>query len=121
MDCNLNESILLSNLVTRKVKTKITWACKIGKFSSWMGVGICLKKPIVNGNYQFTYSMIGHGSYLLSSNGYTWSHSEKTENSVNKGFSFCANDIIEMTFDYQSLRLTFTKYSKFCEVYCKCA
>ena len=81
------------------MKTSITWAYKVIKCSSWIGVGICLKQSIINLKYQFNYSNIGHGSYLLSSNGYTWSHSDKNYNSVYKGFSYGINDIIEMTYD----------------------
>lgn len=37
--------------------------------SSWLAVGVCYKSAIVNANYTFNYSSLGHGAYLVSSNG----------------------------------------------------
>ena len=56
---------------------KINWGIKIKKFTGWIGLGICLKNIIKNANYHFNYNNTGHGSYLISSNGYSWSHSVK--------------------------------------------
>ena len=53
------------------------WGVKVIKFVGWVGIGICLKNHISKGNYHFNYSNIGHGSYLISTNGYAWSHSVK--------------------------------------------
>lgn len=55
--------------------TKVTWGIKVIKFVGWVGVGICLKNIITKANYFFNYSTIGHGSYMISNNGYSWSHS----------------------------------------------
>ena len=49
------------------------WTVKIIKLVSWIGVGVCHKDKIVSENFNFNYSNIGHGSYLISSNGYSWS------------------------------------------------
>ena len=52
-------------------------------------MGLAYKNILINKDYKFDYSNYnsndnnsndGHGSYLLSSNGYTWSHSNKAEN-----------------------------------------
>lgn len=37
--------------------------------SSWLAVGVCYKNAIVNANFTFNYSSLGHGAYLISSNG----------------------------------------------------
>ena len=90
------------NLHLRKVisisiqagKSKQCWGIKIKKFVGWVGLGICLKNPIKAANYHFNYTNIGHGSYLISSNGYSWSHSVKDFNSAFKTFQFAVNDTV---------------------------
>lgn len=37
--------------------------------AGWVGVGICFKKVIVGKSFKFDYNSLGHGSYLISSNG----------------------------------------------------
>jgi len=37
--------------------------------SNWIGVGICHKNIIKAKNYNFTFSQLGHGAYMISSNG----------------------------------------------------
>lgn len=54
-----------------------TWGIKIIKLVGWIGLGIALKNSIIKADYNFHYTNIGHGSYLISSNGYSWSHSVK--------------------------------------------
>lgn len=55
--------------------SKKSWGIKINKLGGWIGIGISLKNKIMVANYNFNYSNIGHGSYLISTNGYSWSHS----------------------------------------------
>jgi hypothetical protein len=73
---------------------KQCWGIKIKKFVGWVGLGICLKNTIKLANYHFNYTNTGHGSYLISSNGYSWSHSVKEFNSAFKTFQFAVNDIV---------------------------
>jgi len=40
---------------------------------------------------------LGHGSYLLSNNGYTWSHSNSEDNIHSCLFTFKEGSIIEVT------------------------
>lgn len=61
---------------------KITF--KVTELKNWIGVGVALKKKIKSLDFKFlcilfdnVVNNIGHGSYLVSSNGYTWSHSVK--------------------------------------------
>lgn len=37
--------------------------------SNWLGMGICYKNTIIQNNFTFNYSNLGHGGYLISSNG----------------------------------------------------
>lgn len=75
-------------------KRKQVWGIKIKKFVGWVGLGICLRNVIKKANYHFNYTNTGHGSYLISSNGYSWSHSIKEFNSAFKTFQFSVNDTI---------------------------
>jgi hypothetical protein len=50
-------------------------------------------------SFKFDYNNLGHGSYLISCNGYSWSHSKKEDNIVNNTFVFAAGDIITVEFD----------------------
>lgn len=41
--------------------------------SNWLAVGICHKKTIQSNSYQFNYSTLGHGAYMISANaGKNW-------------------------------------------------
>lgn len=88
---------------------KTQWGIKVKKFVGWVGVGICLQKKITAANYHFNYTNIGHGSYLISTNGYTWSHSVKEFNSAFKCFQFTINDVVYIEYDPQNLKLRFRK------------
>ncbi len=66
---------------------------KITRLSHWIGIGICIRDKIAKVKYAFQCAFlkildekIGHGSYLLSSNGFVWSHSELDENIKDKSF-----------------------------------
>lgn len=41
--------------------------------SNWLAVGLCHKKIVQGKNYTFSFSSLGHGGYLISSNGGSWS------------------------------------------------
>ena len=88
---------------------KYQWGIKVKKFAGWVGVGICLKNAIVKANYHFNYTNIGHGSYLISTNGYSWSHSVKEFNSAYKTFQFTVNDTVFMEYDPIGGKLRFRK------------
>ena len=42
---------------------------------------------------------LGHGSFLLSNNGYTWSHAYTEDNIHPCSFTFKNNDIVEVTLE----------------------
>ena len=63
-------------------------------------------------NYNFNYTSLGHGSYLLSSNGYTWSHSIQTDNSSFKSFYFTTNDVLKIEVDPTEWKVNFYNLGK---------
>jgi len=94
---------------TSKLKKKVSWGFKINKLVGWVGIGVCLKNIMKSLNFKFNYTNIGHGSYLISGNGYSWSHSDKSSNSTYKSFSFSTNDTIYMEYDPLDKILRFKK------------
>jgi len=78
---------------------------RVKKFVGWVGVGICLRKSIKDAHFHFNYTNIGHGSYLISTNGYSWSHSVKEFNSASKTFHFTVNDIVYIEYDPEQNKL----------------
>lgn len=57
-------------------KTVKTFYFKIKECSSnWVAVGMCHKNMVHSKNYAFNFSSLGHGGYMVSANGGTWSSS----------------------------------------------
>lgn len=48
--------------------------------SNWIAVGMCHKNIVANKNYGFNFSSIGHGAYMVSANGGSWSHTKIEQN-----------------------------------------
>lgn len=42
----------------------------------WIGIGLCHKNIIKSMNYDFFFEYIGHGCYMISANGGSWSHND---------------------------------------------
>ncbi len=51
-------------------------------------------------------SNLGHGSYLISSNGYSWSHTEQSNNIAVVTFKFKEGDLIQL--EYEKTKLIFS-------------
>jgi hypothetical protein len=66
---------LMKTGISKESKNKISWAIRINRLTGWIGVGLGLRKVITNATYKFNYNAPGHGMYIISGNGYTWSHS----------------------------------------------
>lgn len=66
---------------------------------------------IVKNEYKFNYTNIGHGSYLISGNGYSWSHGSADKNSKMLSFSFTTGDLIAIEYNSLTKDLTFRKYN----------
>ena len=78
---------------------KVRFVFQIGSDSEWIGIGICNKNIIQKKNYQFNYSAIGHGAYMISSNGGSWSSTDNYYNNIIKSFKFYEEDIIICDYD----------------------
>lgn len=48
--------------------------------SNWVAVGVCHKNLVASKNYSFNFSSIGHGAYMVSANGGSWSHTKVEQN-----------------------------------------
>jgi len=52
-----------------------TFAFRIKECSSnWLAIGMCHKKIVESKNFGFNFGSIGHGGYMISCNGGSWSH-----------------------------------------------
>ena len=87
-------------------------AFKVKKLKGWIGLGICLQKAIVNANYKFNYTQTYHGSYLVSSNGYSWSHSQPEFNSHQNAYNFLEGDTIKIAQSTTKNEVTFQNTKK---------
>lgn len=56
--------------------------------SNWVAVGMCHKNIVVGKNYGFNFSAIGHGGYMISANGGSWSNTKYEANNCVKVFLF---------------------------------
>ena len=48
--------------------------------SNWVAVGMCHKNLVKSKNFGFNFSSIGHGAYLVSANGGSWSNIKAEQN-----------------------------------------
>ena len=48
--------------------------------SNWVAVGACHKNVVASKNYGFNFSSLGHGGYLVSANGGSWSNTSSDYN-----------------------------------------
>jgi hypothetical protein len=92
-------------------KAKYTWAIRINKLFGWIGLGASLKGVISKALLKFNYTTPGHGSYLISGNGYSWSHSQNENNSKNQVFNFGTGDTIIMQFNPAEGKISFKKHN----------
>lgn len=79
-----------------------------GKFT-WAAIGICKKSIILQHNFGFKFNKLGHGAYLVASNGGIWSTSNNSKNNLIKSFKFTANDVIIVNYEKEKNSVTFSK------------
>ena len=48
--------------------------------SNWVAVGMCHKNIVASKSYGFNFSSLGHGGYMVSANGGTWSNTSNDYN-----------------------------------------
>ena len=89
-----------------------SWKIKFLSSSLWLGVGLCDKKKVLTNKMRFVSPRNDrnayHGSYLISTNGYTWNCNNEEENNrqielpeISKG------TIMEIIFNKAAKQLTF--------------
>jgi hypothetical protein len=65
-----------------------------------MVTGVCHEKSVLKHNFVRGYwANIGHGHYVVGSDGYTYSHSDKSINYKRQAFRFVKGDLIKLNFD----------------------
>ena len=74
-----------------------------------MGIGFCDKNIVQSKNYAFKFGSIGHGAYMVSSNGGSWSNHKPEQNNTIKGIKFSKGDTIHAEIDGQNSVLKFKK------------
>lgn len=70
---------------------------------------MCYKNSIVNANFTFNYSALGHGAYLISSNGGSWSSIDAGKNNQVTSFNFYKNDVITVEYDPVESKIIYRK------------
>ncbi|CAK66025.1 unnamed protein product (macronuclear) [Paramecium tetraurelia] len=103
-----NRFILIEPQIVESCKIAI----KISNLSNFIGIGIAYKNVLLGKNMKFDHQNLGHGSYMISSNAHTWSHSKKEENMVQKAFNFTTGDIIIVEIMLENKTLKFTCKNK---------
>jgi hypothetical protein len=79
---------IMDNDLEKGEKVK-TLAFKVKHCSSnWVAVGMCHKNIVVSKSYGFNFSSIGHGGYMVSANGGSWSNSKYEQNNSVKVFIY---------------------------------
>lgn len=103
---------MLNDPIIQSVKRKKYWGIQIKKLTGFIYLGISLKEKLKKNGFtdeNINWDELGHGNYLISSNGYCNSHSSEEFNNVCKSFSFHEGDVIEMEYDPITWSLTFKK------------
>ena len=74
-----------------------------------MAVGICHKETVTANGFHFNYASVGHGGYLISANGGSWSTLDANCNNVVNSFVFTKNDVISVYYDSADKKVTWNK------------
>ncbi|CAD8054837.1 unnamed protein product [Paramecium primaurelia] len=77
--------------------------------SNWIAIGVCDLSIVQNKQFGFAFQSLGHGGYMVSSNGGAWSSTTSNQNNVVKCFKFGKGDIIVCTYDPNNQTIIFNK------------
>jgi hypothetical protein len=77
--------------------------------NNWLALGVCHQKKIKDKGFTFDYSTVGHGAYLVSSNGGSWSSSQVSHNNVIKTFKFKAGVTVYVEYNPEAKKINFKK------------
>jgi hypothetical protein len=88
----------------------IKWRVKIHFITHWIGIGISLKKFLERKDFNFNnYQIADHGSYIISSNEFLWSHKNKDRNFKKEGaFKLVMGDVVEVQLNMKEKEITFS-------------
>lgn len=87
-----------------------TFSFKVMEASSnWLAVGFCHRNVVQSNNYSFVFGSVGHGAYLMSSNGGSWSHFMPEFNNTIKAIKFGKGDTVHALIDQSSSKISFSK------------
>lgn len=70
---------------------------------------MCHPKIVTSKSFGFTFSTIGHGAYMVSANGGSWSHTKAEHNNSVKAFKFIKGDVIKVTVNMNEKIIYFSK------------
>lgn len=76
---------------------------------NWLGVGLVHKNSAQQKSFNFSYATVGHGCYMVGSNGLVWSNKQSDINNTVKSFNFLKNDTILVVYDPQTKKAIFKK------------
>lgn len=96
MVCALDKSVESGGGTQEKKR----FSFRVVNSSGWVAVGLCHQKAVGLTGYQLDLQAVGHGAYLLSSNGGSWSNFDASFNNVVRGFKFASGDQIECTVEF---------------------
>ena len=101
--------------------SKFRWTIRLLTTSPWLGIGLCDCNQVAKNNFKFSSNdaQRNHGSFLISSNKYSWNCNVNTEN--NKLISISEmkkGEEIKMEYDLLSKRLSFEINGTMLELTC---
>lgn len=67
--------------------------------NNWIAVGMAHRNILKSKNYRFDFKKLGHGAYMISANGGTWSSTMADLNNKVKAFKFQEGDVITCIVD----------------------
>ena len=79
--------------------------------SNWLALGFCHQKVVASKGYSFSFGTIGHGAYMVSANGGSWSHSKAEYNNTVKAIKFGKGDVVHASVDREGGNIVFSKNS----------
>ena len=70
---------------------------------------MCHKNIVSGKNFGFNFGGVGHGGYLVSANGGSWSNIKAEFNNTIKSFKFGKGDVVRVSVDFVKNRAVFSK------------
>jgi hypothetical protein len=101
--CVMGSTVLAASGPSAIYRCKV----KISK-TGGMYLGIAMQQILrIDGFNSKVWSNIGHGNYIINSDGQTYSHSDKEVNYTMGDFTFGIGDVVDMEFDTKLMTLHF--------------